>query len=155
MNFFSKIAWTKCKDKWEWSVKRNSGHFWMEMRESVWRVALLCVRLTLGKAWQSHFFISRGVKISLELSINTDYMHVDAVKESRRKDEEKGKCKRKKLESKGSCAISAMGVMTGLLHTWALLCIPQTLHTHTVTDGSTVVLDFSDKVNFMHRLHDI
>lgn len=57
------------------------------------------------------------MKISPELSINTDYMHVDAVKESGRKEEEKSKCKIKKLESKGSCAISAMGVMTALPHT--------------------------------------
>lgn len=37
--------------------------------------------------------------------------------------------------------------------------IGQTLHTHTHTvtdgDGGRVVLGFSDKVNFMHRVHDI
>lgn len=47
------------------------------------------------------------MKISLEVSINADYMHVDAVTESRREDEERGKCKIKKLESKGSRATSA------------------------------------------------
>lgn len=29
----------------------------MEMRESVWRAGLRSVRLTLGEAWQRHFFI--------------------------------------------------------------------------------------------------
>lgn len=98
--------------------------------------------------WQSlaePFFIGGVVKISLELSINTDYMHVDTVKESGRKDEEKGKCKIKKLESKGSRAISAVGVMTALLHTWFMECIIKLVHTHG---------DRRDKVNFMHRLHD-
>lgn len=58
------------------------------------------------------------MEISAELSINTDYMHVDAVKESQGKEKRgKSKCKIKKLESKGSCAISAMGVMTALPHT--------------------------------------
>lgn len=63
----------------------------MEMRESVWRVGPPSAQVNPGQ-----FFIRRGggggdVKISPELSINTDYMHVDAVKESGRKEEEKSK----------------------------------------------------------------
>lgn len=58
------------------------------------------------------------MEISPELSINTDYMHVDAVKESGRTEEEESKCKIKKSESKGvKSAVLAMGVMTGLPHT--------------------------------------
>lgn len=83
----------------------------------MWRAGLLCVRLTLGEAWRRDCFITGGVQISTERSITTDYMHVAAVKESRRKEEEEGKCKIKKEGSKGSCRISAMGVMTGLPHT--------------------------------------
>lgn len=54
-------------------------------RVCVEKEGLLCVRLTLGEAWQRHFFIRKGrgaVKISAELSISADYMHVAAVKES-------------------------------------------------------------------------
>jgi len=140
MNFFSKIAWTKCKDKWEWSVKKNSGHFWMEMRGPAWPVGLLYIRLTLGKAWQRQFFI-RGEREDLSRAFYQHRLH--ACESSQRElvdgKGKKGKCKIKKVESKGSCAISAMGVMTGLPHTWAVLCIPSSAdpYAHTQTHTHT------------------
>lgn len=72
-------------------MKRNPGHFWNGDER-------VCVegRATESQVNPGQFFIRRGggggdVKISPELSINTDYMHVDAVKESGRKEEEKSK----------------------------------------------------------------
>lgn len=71
-------------------MKKNPDHF-SNGDERV------CVegRATERQVNPGQFFIRRGgelgVKISLELSINTDYMHVDTVKESGRKEEEKSK----------------------------------------------------------------
>lgn len=87
-----------------------------------------------GAAWRSFS----------ELSINTDYMRVDSVKASGRKEEEKSKCKRS-WNQKGSCAISPMRVMTGLPHTWAVLCIPSSAKPCTRTLTHTCMRSRGDR----------